>query len=349
MSIARSPSRNRGFTLIELVISLAIFSVLVTGLGSAMMIAARAMPDPNSPYSLTHDTHRIATDIAAELTYAVAITKSLTNEIEFTVNRNGASTTIHYVWSGTPGDPLQRQVDGGALTNVLDAVQAFALEYQTRPVTGLTPPVIEGPEILLDSHATAADSQEFHISANNWIGQYFQPVLAVNVVSWRVTRILFKARYRGPTNGQTLVQLRTADQNNTPTLLVLEQVTMLESDLSSSKTWQEFNYSAVAGLAPGSGLCLVLEWVSSSHSAVVEYGNDTGTGRVTTSDAGSVWNFDSARSLVFYAYGKAAIPDPSWVPPDELTSVRIMLDATVGGSVGVESVATILNTPEVSP
>ena len=328
-----------GFSLVELVTSLAIISILMVAMGSAIVIASRGLPDPTSPLAEKVDAAEVVGQLAGEVVYATSILKASPTELEFVVNRNGAPTTISYSWSGTPGDPLVRQYDTGTPVNVINSVQQFNLSYEL----GVASPIpTESAEIELAKYPTSVFSANFQIKKNNWIGQHFQPILPADTISWRVTRVLFRATFQGKTGGQTLVQLRLADAiTNLPTSTILEQATMFDADLTSLYTWREFAFSSVAGLSPTDHICLVLEWAKDKISAVIEY--DTApSGRITTTDAGANWNLDSGNTMLYYLYGKVTQPGPSLFP---IRLVKISLDAGTLEPVPLQSAAVLLNKP----
>jgi len=138
-----SPSSHRptrgdsGLTLVEVVVAIAITSILLAGMASALLIASRAA-DPVGPTNTVLATSMAAHDILGELRFAIAFTERTATAVEFTVaDRNGdeAPETIRYAWSGTAGDPLTRQYNGGTAVNVVENVQEFQLDYDLRTVS----------------------------------------------------------------------------------------------------------------------------------------------------------------------------------------------------------------------
>ncbi len=337
-------NRHRcGFSLVELVTSLTIMSILLVTMGSAIVIATRGLPDPTNPLAQKVDAAEVVRQLAAEMAYATIVLKASPTEFEFVVNRNGAPTTIVYSWSGTPGDPLVRQYDVGTPVNVLDNVRQFNLDYEsgTEAIVGSAVP-IESGEIELAKHPIAVASTSLPIQDKTWIGQYFQPTLPADTVSWRVTRVVFRAMEHGPDDGRALVQLRLADAvTKLPTSTILEQTTMFEADLTGAFMWREFAFSNVAGLSPTDHLCLVLEWEQSKHSADIEY-DGAPSGRLTTSDAGANWNLDNGSSMLYYLYGTVSQPGQDRFP---IRLVKISLDAGTLEVVPLYTAATLLNEP----
>lgn len=120
--------RSSAATLLEMVLSMAAISVLLAGMASAVYLAGEAATPQSIPAS-SIDGSLLASDIAAELQFAEQILSADGTSIQFTRTRGGNSESIAYSWSGTPGDPLTRAVDGGTAVNVADNVHSFELEY----------------------------------------------------------------------------------------------------------------------------------------------------------------------------------------------------------------------------
>ena len=121
----------------EVAVSLAILSVITVAMGSAIVLAVKAVPTADSPAQRTLRGAHLAQQIAAELQYATAIATTEPGAVAFTVgdrNDDSLPETIRYTWAGAPGDPLTRQLNGGSDVAVLQDVYAFALDYGVRTV-----------------------------------------------------------------------------------------------------------------------------------------------------------------------------------------------------------------------
>ncbi len=352
---SRHPRFPAGVSLVELVTSMGIMSVLIGAMGSAVFLATKALPDPKSPTFTLLDSGIVVNDIAQDLRFAVAFIQRLPNLVEFTVadrDNDLAPETILYQWSGTPGDPLTYQYNGGTVVNVIDSVEQFALVYNLKiiPDPNAVPPKIEGPEEMLSSYDATEDWTE--MNSTDWYGQYFQPTLPPDAIRWRVTRVFVNASSKGAKNAVVKVQLRPADVNNLPTSTVLEETLFYESSLDTQNTWNEFSFSTVADLTPGDGLCLVLEWVSDGTLDI--YHNDimddtTPDGLLTTTDSGANWSHHTSRALLHYVYGHVTADDPNWIPPtiNTLRSVTIDLQIGTDPRTAIELETAILNQPVV--
>ena len=176
-------------------VAVASLSLLLAGMGSAVMMARKAVPDATKGNSAALSAAGAVDRLAADLSYATSILTSSSNELVFLVadrNGDGSPETIRYYWSGTPGAPLVRQVNGGNQATLLPGVQEFSLNYQKRSQP-LPTSYSDGAEVLLASY-DAVTFDSVLVNKDVWCGQYFRPTLAAQVTSWRVTRIQFSAR-----------------------------------------------------------------------------------------------------------------------------------------------------------
>ncbi len=133
------PYHRRGFTLLELAASIAVMSVLMGGLASAILLASHAMPDREGPFAATVEGAELAGQIAGELYCARSFTERTSTSVEFAVADRDNDTnleTIRYYWSGTPGDPLTREYNGSGATPVVPAIYEFDLAYDTASIDG---------------------------------------------------------------------------------------------------------------------------------------------------------------------------------------------------------------------
>ena len=97
-----------------------------------MFIVIRASDDGTGPWQGVREGKTTAEELALELRYARSFVQRSANEVEFTVadrNNDASEETICYCWSGTPGDPLTRQYNGGTVVEILPNVHDFDLDY----------------------------------------------------------------------------------------------------------------------------------------------------------------------------------------------------------------------------
>lgn len=137
--------RRRGFTMMELVVALAIMTLLVAGLASAIVLSARAMDSNDAPVHQKTQSADVLDQVLADLKLAKVFSDLSANEAVFIVPdrdnpADGTSELIRLAWSGTPGDPLTCQHNGGPVVNLAQNVHQFNLTNLMRTV----PPEVTG-------------------------------------------------------------------------------------------------------------------------------------------------------------------------------------------------------------
>ncbi|MBM4018477.1 MAG: prepilin-type N-terminal cleavage/methylation domain-containing protein [Planctomycetes bacterium] len=338
---------QHAFTLVELVVAMLIASIIMVAAASAIVLASRAMPTAQDPSSAAILAAAAASPLAAELEAAIYIMEHSQNAVAFTVadrDGDGRNERIRYAWSGTPGDPLTRQYNGGAVVAAVDDVDRFALVPEIRSVTESYPGA--GIEDAADSSLASQDSGtglgNLEVESGRWPGQHFAPVLAGNAMGWRPTRVRLMIR-KNSVNSFLKVQVRPAGADLKPTSAVLDEQTVDGSLLLASYGWQEFTFGAVDRLAAADPVCLVLAHLSGTKSATAQ--TNAGSGLVTSADQGLSWTYNSTKSLRGVLYGKATLPGPTqYAVTQHLMAMRIILKVS---SVGrqVDTTAQIMNQP----
>src|SRR5262245_58496616 len=191
--MSRHNDRSSAFTLVELMVGIAMFALIALALQSAVLLASKAIPDAKGVYVSQLAATRVADQITSELSYALSVTELTSTSITFTVadrDRDGLPETIRYAWSGVSGAPLTRQYNNGKEYSVLDDVSELALAYDKLTVTN-PPTYTESDETLLYSFSGGLLNADCTIDSNDWFGQFFIPTLPNNTVYWRITRARF--------------------------------------------------------------------------------------------------------------------------------------------------------------
>lgn len=340
-----------GFSLVELVTSLAIISILIVAMGSAMVIAARGIPDPNDPIAMNVDAAGIIDQIASELAYAVTILTSTATEIEFVVNRNGKPITILYIWGGTPGDPLIRAYNGFDVT-VIENVQEFALTYNLKTPDQVIV-VIEGPEelFLAQDKSNSGTADVFTLTGNAQCAELFKPVLPDDAVSWSITRVKFIASPDGNTQGSLAVDVMTVNQGTMKPASSLETVLIPEADLVANN-WHEVQFNNAGGLSLSEGFFIAFSRASGGGIvALLSMGTGSTDSPETTywDTLGGGWSEYPTKDIWLWVWGKVMVPDPDSPPPvGALSSVQIQLQVGTDTSTKIQTQVQVLNVPDVS-
>ena len=354
----RSSARRRtsGYTLLEIVVALPIMALLMVGLGSAIKIAAQAVPNGTSTSSATLSGREVLDLVTADLTYATSIATDVTtagaaNQLTFNIPESDGlpptTETITYSWSGTAGAPLTRTFNG-TTTTIAPSVQEFSLAYDKRSKALPTTYSAGAETLLISSDGFSLFPANNDVTSSNWFGQYFQPILASNVHSWNVTRAQLYLKKKGPNDGQNLIQIRSA-LGGLPTSSVLAQTTLPESSLTPNYQLQSIGFSGAPYMSPSTGLCLVVQWQANSTSCTVQsWGSSAANSNlVMTSNAGLPWTASSGNSLKYYIYGTVQTPNPT-AYQYLLTGIRCTLRLGSGNNSRLITTVRVLNEPAVT-
>jgi len=340
--------------LVELVFSVSVTAVLMTGIASALVMASRALPSNKDANASIADTTAMTDQMANDLYVALSFSERTARTVRFTVpdcTGDDVPDMIRYAWSGTNGDPLTRQLNNLAAASVLDDVGEFTLSYDVRSIAETPPPQDnESAVSILSANPAALLPGDFKVTDKGWIGQYFVPSLPADAVSWKVTQVRFMARRHGLAAGETAIQLELPTPAKVPSGDVVgSPVIMHESALSAAYRWEPFDFTDVVDLSPSQGLCLVLKSVGADIEAGdILFDTAGGTNRLTTANAGALWTRSLLTGMVYYVYGTVTtVSQPPAATRYFVEGARIGLATGTDPTSRVETRTSILNEPEI--
>ena len=346
---------RRASTLVEVVLGMAVSAILLGALSSAMIVSSKAVPDSSSPLKATTDAAMAIDQLADELLVATTAATRTPNAIEFTVadrNNDAVAETIRYEWSGVYGAALRRKYNDGAWVNILDDVRNLEFSYDTYVDTSSPSTPTESGETLLAGYTAAGSPADWPVNDKEWIGQYFVPTLPAETTSWKITRVRLAARVHGASAGISRVQLQRAGETKTPGGAILDESMLTESELSNSYLWKNISFHKAGGLTPGTGVCLVVQWLKDTDACAVRLEqsrtSSADAALLTTTNTGASWAASSTKSMLFEIYGTYSAPSVSPpAPPTYLTGVRIRLQAGNSTATEMETRVPVLNEPRI--
>lgn len=339
-----TPSRKRarsGFTLIEMVTSLAIMGMIVGSLASTMLLMSRTLPREGDQLDATARARRTADRIVRELSAAVAIIEATDRSVSFDVpDRDGDGDTerVAISWSGTSGDPVVMSINGLA-GNLEENVHAFELAWstQSRSTTSASDPVEEA-EGLLASWNDETDVQA-GIKASTLVGLFVRPRLASDASAYRVTRARLWLGRSGSSDGTMLVELRTANGLR-PGTTTLSSVLLNELSLPASPGWVTVTFASVPTIAINTGVFVVVSAGAGGEPAIVPYASQKVADDRTSIAIGSrsllttSWSAWTDASMPFELFGRVTRPGTAVLTTTHTVGVR----ATV--QVGADAATT---------
>lgn len=354
LSSQRQDCAVHGFTLVEMIASLAVASLLFVAIGSAVMLAAQATPEDDDLTANLMQVDRVVQDIADEMQQALYVFQRGLRTVTFVVpdrNGDGEAEVIRYNWSGNPGDPLLRQYNGATATAVLNDVQDFQLTYNTQSATLTYPGApIESDEFVLSAYPKErSNTHDVTVKTTQWQGQHFDPDWPGDALKWRPTRVRLRMRSEGAATEEAWVQLRTTDEDKEPTTTVIAQQLLEESSLLATYAWREFTYPNTGWFTPGDGLCAVVRHNSAGgDSAKLEAeSNQDGYGGLRTTNAGASWSYLNTIVRLHEIFGRFTLAGPSrTLTREQVRSVGLALTLGATKPASLATDIALLNLPE---
>lgn len=340
---------RRGFTLLELTLSMAVLGTIMAAVTSLMVFAGRALPAGDQPGAVSLATRDAAQRVAADIAEATTITVSTGGDIEFTVpdrDANGLPETIRYSWSGTPGQALTWRHNAATpvalASNVHDFAVWFVQETRQTPTAGIAE---WGSEQLLGSSVQPA-SASVTVSGLSYAAQLFTPALPSDAVGCKVTRVDVYARSGNLTAGGTL-RVLDVQADGAPGTTVLGSVAetfLLLTGLADA--WCPFTLGSAVSVTPGASVYLSL------HAPVIKQGLAWSrcegvahaTQQMATSTDGMTWTVDADDGMAYRVYGMIRRPTTMMLLENVVTSANVRLRIGSGGET-VELVVRVPNHP----
>lgn len=364
----RRYARRQAFTLVEMAVTLAIMSVLMTALGSVIVLASRALPHNEPATTAAAAAGLVADQIAAELRYATRINLAGTTALEFVVpdrNNDGAAETIRYEWSGSPGDPLTRRYNGGGPVEVLSGVQNFSFAYERDTVTTevSSPETNDSGEVLLakfDGWGSAATQAQAAASSTSWASQAFtidQVAIPSDVTRVQITRVGLKLK-RPLSGGPSLsvaIHPRTGGSYIPDTTPIGTPTVLAASDLATYFATIDVRLNDVVLADPALRDLAIVVKGSGTNSVYVQYQTYTSAPANSsaffwTTNSGGAWQpvstYQHRNDAVFYVYGSYQWTSSEQTINESYTLRTASISLEIPGGRADTMVRTI-NSPEV--
>ena len=357
---------GRAFTLMELTVSLAISALLMAALGSAVAIAAAALPDADAPRSRVLDASRAIHRLSEDLQNAVYVLDTTPSAPVVGIpdrNKDGAPDTLALVWSGVRGDPIQVVENGATPETALSSAAAFSASFRTFPqdlTTGGATQLSENQ--TLADYSTAPTSEDYVSLDENIIWfQVIRPTLPAEVERWYVEEIDVFGRRVGNNKGDIRAQIRSVAPDGSPTDTVLGDVTVKQTQLgegADSMLKIKFSSDTALDSTQAVGLVLAAEIDAPAGRLLIE--NGTGSGLWTADASGGSlsamldgdqtppWSEAAGQQLLYTLIGRYETQSEGiTITRRFVSSVGIDMAATGDPDVSLASTVDMLNRPQI--
>lgn len=347
MSNSRSSTRPaRGFTLIEMVLSISIVGVVMGATAGVALFVHRAAATSNTAASSAPDAIRT---LQEDLQYATRISAATANSITLEVpdrNADGVADQVRYAWSGVAGASLFRVDRIGAATAIVPSVAEFALSTFTDRI-GSAPTMGESSSrVLVSNHGSGANAS---VGDASFVAQAFSPSLPADALWWRVTsvRVGLARDSSGGLGGDLRVRLHNSTFANVgPRIASCADVR--KSSLPSNAGWYDFPVIDCPQIDPSQQIAVLLAGEGNSRIASLDVQSSgsipAGTALLESSNAGGGWSNQSGKCLKFEIEG--VVGTRSGISPvHRIVAVTVRLRAANSNTPWMTTIAPI-NQPE---
>jgi len=373
--------RARAFTLIELTVSSVILVILMAAVASAIVLASRAIPDPSTGATPAADVHDAAALLSNDLQYALSATFDAAPTVGLTVTLppRGAdpnTVTVHYYWSGTPGDPLRR-VFKGADAVLLPNCQSFSLAYDklrvdTQQTVSTTATTAEQTLASFSTYSGGTTStKNWAITSTGtgttggWASQYFVPggIIPAGATAVTVTKVQLNVDNSSGGGSNFTVGIYPAQSGSyAPQSTPLgTQATLNSGTLSTSYAATNFTFSGATASTATQPLCIVVKGTSTTAYGQLKYfTNNTAAhdnfAMMGSGDSGTTWVYPAGaldkQDIPFTVWGTYTYPSTAQqtVSTYYLRSVAVALAAgpNANSASRAETTVQVLNQPQVT-
>lgn len=366
-------SCRRGFTLVEVATAMGVSSVLMLGMGTALLIASRTVPGRQSrvdaAVSLAQASRTITDDLACATSFELINSRA----IEFRVpdrDQDGQPELIRYEWTGEREARLTRQINAGGAAPITQSLSsaAFGFELGTRRVTENTAEVNTSDETLLSSFdgwtiTLLPTITNNPVGSTSWAGQYFtidRVSLPSSVSAVNITRVRLVMQ-RSVSSGTVSVAVHAVGTGVRPASIPIgTAATLAASSLPSSPGWVEFTMPSDCRVEANVGSFVIVAKGSAAGTATAQMyssilaSSDGGVAMWTT-DAGATWNpagsAQNANDHRFAVYGTYTTTTRKRTERiiTTLRRVTVSLVPAISGGAPICTATCIRSEPEVTP
>ncbi|MGH7243448.1 MAG: prepilin-type N-terminal cleavage/methylation domain-containing protein [Phycisphaerales bacterium] len=338
--LLRRRSRRSAFSLVELVLACALLAILLAAGRGAIGLAQSAARSRtvDQSVSLSGSLNDLTGDIACA-THVIGVTSTSIGVVVPDRNGDGEDETIEYSWSGTAGAPLLRVVNSGTPETIVSRLQSFSIVSSQQTIT--VPDVgTKNTERLVGGNSTSSGLKTTVITASNFRAGSFVPAnLPATATSWNLTRVRVMVRQYSPVVGSFAVQVQTTN-GQVPTGVVLGEVSIAESDLSTSFGWKDVAFTNISNLSKINPLAVIVKRLSPAIEPCELQATNSGGAMVagnmyfSSSTSGASWTTVPAEDMIYAVYGIPNSPAPTTTGTG-VSSVRITAESSSGVSMQV--------------
>lgn len=357
----KRPTLRRGFTVLELIVSIPTATVLIGAMAMCVTLMMRTRSQDDLRFKGTYNLSKALNQMASDIELATSHVSSSTTHLEFLVpDRNGDELPeqIRYEWGGITGanaNQILWKYNTSPLTAVFDDIGAFNVKTIHSAVTSVAPNHLR-TEVAVLKAADAFPSSLYReqvVNASNPIGQYFIPDVPATGTRWDMGALRFMVR-AADSNTDGILRIRVMRANSTtrlPEAPILADVQIEEWKLGSTYQWLEIPIAPIAWQTRTTPLCITIEAAGGTDDVARVQWLENGTGMpansnlLTSTNGGATWTAsNNSQSLRFYAFG---FYDGYTGNRKFLTQIDLQLRSAKNSLLWLETAIRVGATPEI--
>ncbi|MFI4882914.1 MAG: type II secretion system protein J [Phycisphaerales bacterium JB064] len=300
----------RGFTLVELLVAMAMSATVMIGAVAAIGIGGRAFRSAADGVQSAGAIDALA-QISADVELAIAFTERTDTATTFWVpdrTGDGAPELLRYAWGGTAGDPVTFSMNGSTPVTVLSGVRDLSLDYVIAAVDGqatFAGPVPPEPEDeLLFNRSYTASGNAHTLTATSSVAAIVKPTISGS--TFRITRV--QIPLKGATGGGAVrVALHRVNMSTAgPETTALTTKSVSQADLPSAFSTIEIELDSTTDFNAGDFIAIVVSQgvgLSSGQVALEPSPQYLTDGWIATTSLTGSWSINATRDMPIAIYG----------------------------------------------
>lgn len=334
-----------GFTLLELVVSLAILAVILGGVASALTLATSALPD--DAWRAREATQAQLRVFQQDMRDAVFVRELTSTAIECTVpdrDADGLPEVIRYEWQDSGSKSLVRTVNGASTVLLTEMVDGrMDAQQSTRAESiAIATTTSAAAQLAIVPADWSVSGTAFSLTIRSGIAQVLSPSLPANAGLWRVTNVsvLVKKLGTSGTDSDRIFQIRLANDDGSPSSVVLYQSKISDFTYSGNLTTAStLSVSGMPYIRPDQRICVCFINTSSTVSGQNQFKHTPGSGMWATADAGTSWSSHAGATMYAAITGVSVIPqNTATLVQEDLKGVTLSATDALGQDARVPTV-----------
>jgi prepilin-type N-terminal cleavage/methylation domain-containing protein len=306
--------RAKGFSLIEVVLTLAVTSILLLSLMSVMRIMGRAMPAGDDSTERALEVAGLLDRMRNDAMFASEVLDVEATSVTLSVpDRDGDSAPEQVEYSyDADAQTVTVSINGGSPIELASGVVNFALSARTSSQSMATAAAPSwGPTVVLTATETT-NSTSNNCHQTELIGLSINPWLPSNATGWRITEVVCDMK-RANTTPVVTASVRNLDASGNPTSTIVQSVTRTISGMSSSSaSAQTFTFASPVQLATTARVAVIFSTSTTANGVEISAIEPTPAFHadfLKRSGSGS-WERDVDRGLAMIVRGQYLLPTP---------------------------------------